>query len=294
MPVDSAARCKVCGTPAVSVATIHGSYSDRDFDLQSCPECGFSFIANPWLDFQAIYDASYYEGRGADPLVDYRFELEHPERSIRSYEWRGVARVVDELVGVTSTTRWLDFGCGNGGLVRYVRAVHGADVQGFDEGSIASMAAIAGVPIVTSESLEAGAGSYDVVTAIEVLEHMLDPIAELKRVRRLLKPGGLLFLTTGNAAPFAGRLDRWRYVIPEIHISYFEPRTLERALTAAGFRPERIGRGTGWQEILKYKVLKNLRVRRVSPLTRLLPAAPVAAVADRYARLSEHPIGWAA
>ena len=79
------------------------------------------------------------------------------------------------------------------------------------------------------------------MTAIEVLEHTLEPLAELRRIRKLLRPGGLLFLTTGNAAPFASDLLRWSYIIPEIHISFFEPSTLEYALHAAGFRPAPIG-----------------------------------------------------
>ena len=75
------------------------------------------------------------------------------------------------------------------------------------------------------------------VTAIEVIEHTLDPLAELRTIRGLLRPGGLLFLTTGNAAPFASDLLRWSYIVPEIHVSFFEPDTLERALVKCGFRP---------------------------------------------------------
>jgi hypothetical protein len=49
----------------------------------------------------------------------------------------------------------------------------------------------------------------------------------------------------------------------------------------------------GFEQILKYKVLKNLRVRRRNPLTDLVPARPVARLADRRTRLSRHPVGWA-
>jgi hypothetical protein len=131
------------------------------------------------------------------------------------------------------------------------------------------------------------------VTAIEVLEHTLDPLAELVRMRRLLRPGGLIFVTTGNAQPHADRLSRWSYVVPEIHISFFEPRTLERALTAAGFRPERMSLGRGFDEVFKFRVLKNLRVRRRSPLTDAFPSSLIGPIADRMTKLRQHPVGWA-
>jgi hypothetical protein len=44
---------------------------------------------------------------------------------------------------------------------------------------------------------------------------------------------------------------------------------------------------------MKFKVLKNLRVKRRSRLIDLVPARPIAAAAERRVRLSEHPVGWA-
>ena len=77
--------------------------------------------------------------------------------------------------------RWLDFGCGNGGLVRYVLNHTGAQASGFEEGSIATAARELGIPILAAEALADQAGAFDVVTAIEVIEHTLDPLAELRR-----------------------------------------------------------------------------------------------------------------
>ena len=81
--------------------------------------------------------------------------------------------------------------------------------------------------------------------------------------------------------------------MPEIHISFFEPRTLEHALAQAGFRSERRPLSPGLAQILKFKVLKNLRIRRRTVLTDLLPAGLVAGIADHRSKLSEQPIGWA-
>jgi SAM-dependent methyltransferase len=298
-------ECRICGGETQSAGIVHGRFSERDYRLARCPNCGFAFVVDPWLDFETIYDRRYYGGQGADPLVDYLYELEHPERTIRQYEWNGLASIVQSLTGDQDPTsndraksgksvgRWLDYGCGNGGLVRYLRERSVAEAFGFEQSSIADEAAARGIPILSAEELLGQAGSFDVVTAIEVLEHTLDPIAELRRMRDLLRPGGLLLLTTGNARPHAKQLTRWKYVLPEIHISFFEPRTLERALAAASFRPEHRSLGSGFDEVVKFKVLKNLRIHCRSRFTDALPSSLIGPTADRIAKLSEHPVGWA-
>jgi 2-polyprenyl-3-methyl-5-hydroxy-6-metoxy-1,4-benzoquinol methylase len=261
--------------------------------MRRCPNCHFAFIADPFMAFDRIYDERYYEGRGADPMVDYRFELDRPDHTIHIYEWAGISQIVDELVGHRDGLRWLDFGCGNGGLVRYLNCHTNVSASGFDNGAVVTAARQQGIPILSAEQLGEQEGCFDVVTAIEVLEHTLEPLVTLRQIRRLLRPGGLLFLTTGNARPFADKLTRWSYVTPEVHVSYFEPMTLELAMRSTGFRPERKPRGPAFDQILKFKVLKNLRMRRRNPLTDALPAGLVGPIADRARRLSEQPVGWA-
>jgi SAM-dependent methyltransferase len=286
--------CRICSSRAEIVGTVEGRYRRQTFQLAHCAACGYGFVVDPWLDYAQIYDDRYYAGEGADPLVDYHFELDHPTRSVRAYEWAGIERVIDDLAGGPDPSRrWLDYGCGNGGLVRHLRKQGSAEAFGFEEGSIAEQARALGIPIMARDELPGSVGSFDVVTAIEVMEHTVDPVSELRQMRQMLKPGGLLFLTTGNAEPYADRLARWRYVLPEIHISLFEPRTLERAMADAGFRPQRVPRSRGFDEILKFKVLKNLRLRRRSWLTDRVPARFIGPLADRMSRLSEHPVGWA-
>ena len=283
--------CRVCGHRAQSIGARYGRHSNREYDLARCDECGYAFVTDPTLDFANIYDDRYYAGEGADPLVDYRFELDHPQRTIRHYEWRGIAECVSALMGHTEGLRWLDYGCGNGGLVRYLRAEHAVEAFGFEEGSIAKAATQRGIPLLDVQTLDRQHGTFDVVTAIEVLEHTFEPVAELRRMSDMLRPGGLLFVTTGNAEPYAQRLQQWSYVVPEIHISFFEPRTLARAMADANLRPEHRPRSSGFNQILKFKIMKNLRIRKRNALTDAAPARLLGLV-DRRVRLSAHPIGW--
>jgi 2-polyprenyl-3-methyl-5-hydroxy-6-metoxy-1,4-benzoquinol methylase len=261
--------------------------------LRRCTSCRFAFVANPWTDFEAIYSESYYRGQGADPLVDYTGEVDYYSTTIRRYEWQGILDVVGSLIPLSPETHWLDFGCGSGGLVRYAREQIRCDVVGFDQGSIAHVLVHPDVPILDADDLALAQGSFDVVTAIEVLEHLVDPLAELRRIRGLLKPGGLFFYTTGNASPFRQRLLAWRYVIPEIHVSFFEPETLALALRRTGFEPAQTEFLPGHVSIIRFKVLKNLRVKRQHRVERLLPWRWIARVVDARYELTAHPVAWA-
>jgi 2-polyprenyl-3-methyl-5-hydroxy-6-metoxy-1,4-benzoquinol methylase len=286
-------KCRICDGATEVVGQKHGSFARRDFTLRRCVECRFAFVDHPWLDFAKIYDDDYYRGRGADPLVDYRFELTTPARTVRRYEWAGVVDVVRRLTTVDERTRWLDFGCGSGGLVRHAREVLKCDAVGFEEGAIASAARASGIPVLDAAALASRAGSFDVVTAIEVLEHVVDPLETLTKVRRLLRPGGLFFYTTGNARPFRDRLLEWRYFVPEIHISLYEPESMEQALIRTGFQPQFPGRVRGWDKIIAFKVLKNLGAKTLSPLDRIVPWRLASAVVGRRFGIYDFPVGWA-
>ena len=71
-------QCKICQSQVQEVGKKIGRLDSREFTLLHCPQCHFSFVANPSRDFEEIYSESYYRGCGADPYVDYVYELEHP------------------------------------------------------------------------------------------------------------------------------------------------------------------------------------------------------------------------
>lgn len=285
-------ECRVCrGTDLEAAGHVAGRIARRTFDLAHCRSCRFSFVTEPWTDFAAIYSEAYYHGRGADPYIDYVFEMEHPERTVRRYEWAGLLQVVSALVPLTPAARWLDFGCGNGGLVRWARDHGGVAAVGYETGWIADRVRQAGLPMLSDDQLAAAGASFDVVTAIEVLEHVVDPVDTLRTIARVLKPGGVLLLTTGNAEPYRGRIATWRYVVPEIHVSFFEPHTLAVAYGLAGLTPSFPGFVPGYDQVIRFKVLKNLGVRQTSAWERLVPWRLAARFVDAKWKITAHPVG---
>ncbi|MHA6344060.1 bifunctional 2-polyprenyl-6-hydroxyphenol methylase/3-demethylubiquinol 3-O-methyltransferase UbiG [Roseivivax sp. CAU 1761] len=170
-----------------------------------------------------------------------------------------VAQIAAEFGRDTSAARpfdglaMLDVGCG-GGLLSEPMARLGAAVTGIDAspGSAevaAAHAAQSGLEIeyrtATAESLADEARRFDVVLAMEVIEHVADPRALLATCRALLKPGGLLLVSTLNRTPrsFAAAivgaewLLRWLPRGTHDWRRFLTPEETWSALQAAGLDP---------------------------------------------------------
>ena len=116
---------------------------------------------------------------------------------------------IDERVSLAGK-RVLDVGCG-GGLLSEGMSLRGAHVTGIDMGeaplSVARLHGLeSGVKVdyrqTTIEALaDAEPESYDVVTCLEMLEHVPKPSSVIEACTRVLKPGGHLFLSTLNRNP---------------------------------------------------------------------------------------------
>ena len=104
----------------------------------------------------------------------------------------------------------VDVGCG-GGILAESMALKGAHVLGIDMGkaplSVAQLHKLeSGVDLdyqqMTAEELaEQEAGKYDVVTCMEMLEHVPDPSSVIAACSKLVKPEGHVFFTTLNRNP---------------------------------------------------------------------------------------------
>lgn len=240
----------------------------------------------------AIYNEDYYRGIGADPLIHYVHELEAPETTIRNFEWKGIHSMFQHLLPAGG--RWLDYGCGTGGLVAFGKKL-GLDIVGFDEGWGAQAGRNKSIPILTLEELLKKENPFDFISAIEVIEHAIEPLPLFRRIRSLLKPGGIFFFTTGNAQPWRRNLMDWPYTSsPEVHVSFFEPNTLRYALQISGFQPKVNSYTPGWTDILKYKILKNLRIKNRHSVIDRAPWRLLTSLVDSRYQLSKIPLGIAA
>jgi 2-polyprenyl-6-hydroxyphenyl methylase/3-demethylubiquinone-9 3-methyltransferase len=149
--------------------------------------------------------------------------------------------------------RLLDVGCG-GGLLAEPMTRLGADVVGVDAAPrnipVAALHAAQSELVIdyrhgAAENLAAAGERFDVVLAMEIIEHVSDPPAFLAACRDLLKPGGLLICSTINRNPKswlmaivgAEQVMRWLPVGTHDWRKFITPDELAALLRAAGLAP---------------------------------------------------------
>ena len=107
----------------------------------------------------------------------------------------------------------LDFGCGPGPVLASLLREQGIRTETYDP-------YFADYPGVLS-------ATYDLITATEVLEHLVHPMTELKRLIRILNPGGILAVMTLFHPNRTDLFQDWWYRRDPTHVGFFTPVTLK-------------------------------------------------------------------
>jgi SAM-dependent methyltransferase len=133
----------------------------------------------------------------------------------------------------------LDIGCYTGIFMRLAAAA-GWKVTGLELSAwAAAIARRSGAGEVVERELDKAGlelEGFDAITLWDVVEHLGDPLAMLKQVHGLLKPGGIVALSTHRIDSAAARLAGRRYpFLMDMHLVHFSRPTLERLLHESGF-----------------------------------------------------------
>ena len=128
--------------------------------------------------------------------------------------------------------RVFDYGCGLGAGIALLPRAEGWDVSG----EARRRARARGVRVY-DDLREVPPGAYDVVLNRHVLEHIEEPLAALRNMRELLRPGGTLILILPKERHRVPRHER-----PDVnqHLYSWTPRTIYNLLWRAGFEPGRV------------------------------------------------------
>lgn len=217
------------------------------YTLFKCQSCGAVFPrpAPVSAETRDLYDR-YYD----------RAEFVATPAAVRSLE-----RLVRYAKRCRKTGRWLDVGFGEGALLT-IAAQSGWSCYGTEASQRALEYGQAQNWMVTSDpesDPRFEAGSFDVVTMIELLEHVPQPARFLSDAARWLRQGGLLYITTPNVRGLNGRILglKWSIVSPPEHIVLWTVPALLSALAKAGlqafrvraegFNPGQMLAGTPWR-----------------------------------------------
>jgi 2-polyprenyl-3-methyl-5-hydroxy-6-metoxy-1,4-benzoquinol methylase len=230
--------------------------------IVKCDACGFMY-QNPQPDPAWILSA--YED-----VVDTRYE---DEREGRLHTFR---RELQEIGRLTEPGRALDVGSHVGVFVEVARDM-GWHAEGVEPSRWAArVARERGLSVTcgTLDDLHARAESYELVTLWDVIEHLPDPWAELHRFHGLLRPGGLLAISTMDVdAPVARLLGRhWPWYM-QMHLFYFSRRTLTQLVERAGYEVVELRRH---RRIVRATYLVSRLERRLGPLY-----GPISRAVDR-------------
>jgi SAM-dependent methyltransferase len=253
-------ECRLCGGAGEPWLVKAG------FPIQRCRSCDNRFLPESVIpdDLEGLYAREYFEGRGSTGYPGYLADAVLLERNFS-----------ERLAWIESFRRpgrLLEIGAAYGLFLKVARA-RGWEVVGVE--LVADCAAeatrIAGAPVLAGDFLQTQLpGRFDVIAFLDVIEHMRDPIACMRRARELLAPGGCIVIETGDAASRWARLlgRRWYFLDPPQHLFYFTAAGLERSLRSCGFtgekrilRPGRrvslaniafkLVRGTSWDRVTR-------------------------------------------
>jgi SAM-dependent methyltransferase len=233
---DSEAGCLLCGDrdQVYALFTVFGP-------ICRCRRCGLVFAEPPTrVSGPKAYDESYYRGLVyADYLAD------------RPAIHTNARRALTELEGMTAGRRLLDVGCATGFFLEAARA-RGWSVQGLEVSEYAADYARQrlglAVDIGSIASPPRALGEFDVVTMWDVIEHLERPDQALRSIRRMLRPKGLLIISTGDYGSVLRRIrgKKWRLFADPTHRFFFDERTLRVLLAETGYNVINVRRRGKW------------------------------------------------
>ncbi len=204
-------------------------YDKGETDFRLCPACDCVFrekFPNA-EELEQIYQQAY-----ADESIDAgATNQESGDYALQSY----AAYLLKHTVFPDKS--FLDYGAGSGVLVEEMRK-KGVDAQGVEFSASAREFCKEKRGFDLQDNLKHYADEkFDVVSMIEVIEHLTDLSETLKDLHRVVRKGGVLFITTPNREGFRARREKgyWREACKKFHLFLFNQKSLEYHLKRAGF-----------------------------------------------------------
>jgi SAM-dependent methyltransferase len=209
---------------------------DKDgYAICRCGSCGLVQVdtAPSRDELERIYGEEYFS---SEVFHDYV-----AEREVRVQAGRAAVQTLARLV---PAGKLLDVGCAAGFFLEAASAHF--EVTGVELSPFASSYAreTLGFRVFTGDVSDGMLDHerFDVVTVWNTIEHMSDPLGAFAAIARIMRPGALLALSTGDVTGPLARIDlrNWNLMVPPYHLFFFSPTTIDLLLAAAGFELRRL------------------------------------------------------
>ncbi len=237
--------CPACCDPQKSLRGEKG-----DFNVYHCRRCGTLYTA----------------GKSAATVFGYDDYYDETNLAIPEFVERRLGEIVRSFDKYRQNNRFLDVGCGAGTLLK-AALKEDWEAEGIEVSSTS-------IEFLRKQNIKVFHGdlasaqfpenSFDVAAAVEILEHIPEPINVLKGIHHVLRPGGLLWATTPHGKGASARLlgVDWTAVAPPEHLHLFSVKGIRNLLTEAGFRNVRIST----EGVNPFEIIHRIRNGRVSPV----------------------------
>jgi SAM-dependent methyltransferase len=137
----------------------------------------------------------------------------------------------------------LDVGCFNGSFLASLGLpykLNGIEING----AAAAVAESRGVKIIGRDldDLKSISDKYDIVTALDVIEHVVDPLRFIGLLKDVLKPGGIIIISSGNTEALSWKIMGSRYVYCSIseHVAFINKNWCEGTAVKLGLKCDKI------------------------------------------------------
>lgn len=195
-PTLAQLTCRACGSTQVRYVTQCATAK-----LYHCRHCGADFVG----ELRAIAQRTEDHFAGID--------LDKYFRSVKATRKRSYATLVQRVQKWVPSGSWLDVGCSYGWLLQSI-AEHGFRGEGVEPSQhAAEHARQAGLTIHTGLFPQAVASDqqYHVISFMDVLEHLEEPLEALIAARKMLAAGGVLVIQVPDQACFLYRTAEWMH-----------------------------------------------------------------------------------
>ena len=217
--------------PLCSAKAARTKYQEGDYMMVRCLQCGFIYQNPRPSEEERLKSYQHYLPQAAA-------EIEAWGRMMEPV----FGKAADLIEHYIPRGRLLDVGTGHGFFPALMHAREW-EVMGLEASTRGARYGQKrwGLQILAQpwEKASFPEGEFDVVTAFYVIEHLPDPLAFLREVHRILRPGGMILLRYPHTTPVKDILSIMRiknhlYHLP-FHLSDFSPKTMRRALAQTGF-----------------------------------------------------------
>lgn len=245
-------QCHVCGT------SIRFFMKKNGYDIYRCPSCGLgqTLLDQEYESFvTSFYDSRYFTG-DATRSAYVHYESDKP------YIITNMKKILKHIQKIKSTGTLLDVGCAMGYFVTLAHQ-KGYDAYGVEPSDFAyskARAALDGkVKHGTLEHVKYPPLSFDVITMLDVFEHLMRPREDLQKLHTMLTKDGIIVIATGDTDSIFAKLlkRRWTFYIPPQHLFFFNRHNLNILLRKEHF-----------EQIRWFRVGKVLSLKYVLHLAR--------------------------